>query len=451
LSNFPVNCHVIRTAMGRSLSFAKKHAAGLITCLLYLVILTFWIKVIPMLGAPDEQIHLEANALFIADNNRLPVSGVDDLRFLTNCRVNPLGAMPCTNSYNTFPQLNYLISAVSIKLNRLLGLVSDATAARLPQIVYAIIFFTSLHFSVVSVGLGSSKALMIALSVCLIPQVIFIFSYLNQDAFALTSASLVLLSCTLALDRGRRHGTLPTSAVLFLGISLGLLLSSKYNYFALLPAIFIYLAYILRSTIPERRGQWLAIIKIFVIAGLIAGPWYLRNLVLYGDLLGGKFLIETMSKFHPLGTARTMNPSNIEFLVDNGWFYTNFRSFFAVFGFMSLFLGSFWYLIAALLVTIAIGGALFLAGGSQHSKGPVFIALGTTVLIIAMSAYHSLAIDFQAQGRYLFPILFGFIPAITILMIEFPRRVVAFVAIWDLFLLAMLIRSSVLICSTYCV
>jgi hypothetical protein len=435
--------------MKSTIYYIKDNSLAIIFSLLYTLLLAFWMKIIPITEAPDEQVHFEANALFIADNNRLPISGIDDLRFITNCRINPLGAMPCTNSYNVFPHLNYVISAISIKLNRIVGAVSDTKAARLPQLLFAFIFCISLFQSAILGKLSKIKALVLALSICLIPQVVFIFSYLNQDAFALTAASVLLLSFLKGYNVVLSGNPLNSRHQIFIGLAFGLLLSSKYNFFSLIPATAIYLVGLLKLGNERQKDKIIKALKIATVAGVIAGPWYIRNLLIYKDILGSGFLLEKMSQFHHLGTARTFTPSNIEFLLDHGWFYINFKSFFGVFGYMSIFLSTFWYITAFILTIFAIGGALYLAGAGIHSKIPIFIAIGTSILVIAMSAYHSLAIDFQAQGRYLFPLLITLFPAAIVLTLEFPRKLLSFFVIWDLFLVAMLFKATLILAARY--
>jgi 4-amino-4-deoxy-L-arabinose transferase-like glycosyltransferase len=112
------------------------------------------------------------------------------------------------------------------------------------------------------------------------PHFIFISSVINNDIAAACLCTVVLGLC-IRLTRTRpRYGT-----VVVLGLSLGLALLSKVSALALLPLVALAL-----SLAWWRDRNWRALIvrgaMILVLAGAVAGWWYVRNWVLYGDPLG---------------------------------------------------------------------------------------------------------------------------------------------------------------------
>jgi hypothetical protein len=89
------------------------------------------------------------------------------------------------------------------------------------------------------------------------------------------------------------------------------------------------------------------------------------------------------------------------------WFERSFQTSFGVYGYFTISGTQGYYNLVrwsgtALLVFVF--GSIFLRGGLIGS-GLAVAALGLAAGLIGVSLYHSWAVDFQAQGRYLFPIL----------------------------------------------
>jgi hypothetical protein len=413
---------------------------------LFLLVVAFWMATIPQDGAPDEFVHYEANAKFIADNLRLPVSGIDDLRFLKTCRDNPNGLMPCTNSYNTYPAVSYIVSAVSIKLFRPLQVVSDEMASRFPNLLWGTLLVASLYLAARNLGAQVLHSILCTLSICLIPQVVFVFAYLNQDVIGLAAAAWCLYAVTALAQKLIRNMPIGFRHQCLTGIAVGLLLSSKYNYFVYIPFLGIFFLWALQRKLSTR-----AFTMIGLIALAVASPWYIRNFILYQDLLGQNYLLSKMQEFYPLGIARSFRPSGIEYLFSLSWVYTNFQSFVAVFGKMNLLIASGWYMLIILMVVVFVLGSFFLAGLSRD-RTTIIAVLGATavsVLVVVMSAYHSLVIDFQAQGRYLFPLLLAVFYAAVCLSRQYPKAVTVFLSSWLLLIGVVLGVSTRLVALTY--
>lgn len=417
---------------------------------IFISIVGYWIIVIPQNGAPDEFVHFDANAKFIADNLRLPISGVDDLRFLKNCRDNPWGLIPCTNSYNTFPAVNYIVSAISIRFLSGFKDITQQTASRLPNLLWAALLVFSLFFSARNFGLSKIQSLLTTSSICFIPQVVFVFSYLNQDVMGLSVAAWCLYNFSsvtkLLFSKDPPEISKNTKSFILLGFSIGALFSSKYNYFVFAPVIGFYFIWAYLKC-AHKKGLFLAVF----VALMIAMPWYIRNLILYHDLLGQGFFLKKMAEFHPLGVSRALNASGIEHLLSHDWVYSNFKSFFALFGYMNLVVQSKWYILLMSFVLLFLAGSIFLAGYSKDRFTilSVFGSFGISILVILMSAYHSLVIDFQAQGRYLFPILIATFFSTIVLCRKFPKTITVFLCAWCTVIFALLIISTRLVLRTY--
>ncbi len=105
----------------------------------------------------------------------------------------------------------------------------------------------------------------------------FIHAFVTPDALlALLSAGALGLML-MALRRG-----LDSREPLWLGLSLGLLVLTKLNGLALVPAATVALAAMPRPWSDRRRAAFVA----GLLFTLVAGWWFLRNLILYGEPTG---------------------------------------------------------------------------------------------------------------------------------------------------------------------
>lgn len=125
-------------------------------------------------------------------------------------------------------------------------------------------------------------ALGAALVNALVPQFLFIAGSVNNDNLVTLLSSLTLL-LLLRLVRREMAGAGPSPWLLaLLGASAGLAALAKLSGLMLLPLVGLVVAWLaLRRRSPARLLCWSAIT--FGVAFLVAGWWYVRNWLLYGD------------------------------------------------------------------------------------------------------------------------------------------------------------------------
>jgi hypothetical protein len=199
-----------------------------------------------------------------------------------------------------------------------------------------------------------------------------------------------------------------------LGVLLGLGLVTKTTVYIALPLV----ALTLWWTVPAQR-RWALLAKqaaiVFGPALLIAIPWYLRNLTLYGgfDLLGLGRHDEIVA-----GQLR-----RADFLAQVGWASylqsfatTTFHSFWGQFGWMAVPMDGRTYLLLTLLSLLAGAGLIgFWRGIASARPEPRYNLstgqrraiglLGLTILLMGLGyIWYNLSFV-QFQGRYLFPAL----------------------------------------------
>lgn len=366
-------------------------------------------------GGPDEAIHYGFNVDFIRKNHRLPVGGQDDLEAYGACRDNKVGLIPCVYSYNTYPGPNYVASAISAELFGQTKRISPQTASRFTSLASGIIFVIFAYAAAYAITRRRLFSAVIVATLAFIPQVIFTNSYTNMDAHSLAISAVLGFTLVKFMQAPRSR-----KRQIFLAITLfGLLPVAKYNYFILGLGSLILVVY----TFIKHKFTKKELLRFFGYATLsflvLASFWYIRNLILYNDLLGQSFVVEKMAQYHALGQMYSFNLSSLNLLVHLDFFNILFRSFFYGFGLMNFFLEEYNYkiLLAILLGTTSLLGYHLFQPTIKQSEnrkliGAVllyaFVGLGSLFIII----YNSLHYDFQPQGRYMYPIL---IPTVLLL------------------------------------
>lgn len=382
----------------------KNNKLFVILNIVFIVQVLFFMHLTPFAGpqrngAPDEIRHYTYNVKYILEKHSLPVSGRDDLEAYNTCYDDSFGKIPCIVSYVVYPGYNYILSAGGAKAGAAIGL-SEITGARLVSLGWGLIFVNLAYFLAYRIIVDKKWAALTTASVALIPQVTFISSYVNQDVHSLAISMLLVLSIILLKEK------ITYGRIYFLLGSVGLVLISKYNYFIYLLPVFIFILWLIK-----RHG----IQKRFVIFAILSAPialalpiiWYGRNYFLYHDFLGQNFMLTEMSKHHVLGKAHKLSLNTVAELGERNFLDYILRSFFAVFGYMTIYLKAFWYDLAN---TVLIYGSVFLIYDMFKKRDIYLIKILASWFVFYMAAlmlliYNSINFDYQPQGRYMFPIL----------------------------------------------
>ncbi len=399
---------------------------------------------LPMNEAPDEFVHFKMNVRFILDHHRLPIAGQDDLQILSRCRENEYGLLPCTNSYTTYPPLSYLAGAGSAAFwHALLG-VKPFFGARFASIAWGTLYLIFIYLSAWRITKNQLVTSLLSFSFAFIPQVIFVSSYMNSDITGLALGALCLLLTLLFVEKP----TLQHS--LLLGLGAGLLCSSKYNYLTYIPPFALFVLGIAFRRSPTSRHAWTVSLIVGCSAVLIASPWYLRNWLLYDDFLGQTFLLKKMSEFHPLGREWFLDSAGWQSLLAHHWFSDSARSMLGVFGYLNVFLDDWVYQFAALVFgsTLLAFCVDTLRSNNRMLQFAVLAFCLWFLGLLTLSIYHTLHIDFQAQGRYLFPALpLGFAVACYANRVSTYFR--KYAVLWSAAILIVLVNAVVILGERY--
>lgn len=376
--------------------------------ILICVIFTCFIAIIqPSNSGPDEKMKMDI-CKYIADNGKLPHGGDEAV-------LDPTWGI----SYGFTPITPYIFSGLFIKVtsNFTQDMHAYYVAARLVSVICYAIFilfnikiakelFKNKYYKILFVGLTS-----------LLPQMIYLGSYLNNDCFAMMTISMIVYYWTVGIKNGWCY-----KICIKYGISIGLCAISYYNAYG----------YILTSVILFIVSQWKnkiefkeIIKKGLLVSGivfLIAGWWFIRSAIIYnGDFLGLSTTDEYSNKYaideckaENRTTPQKKGENLKQMLIDDGWISVTLHSFIGVFGGMKIATKYYATIIALFIIGVGYIGYILYAIKDRFIdkvKEDVqvqilqYIFTINIIIPICLSLYYSYSSDFQPQGRYIMPIL----------------------------------------------
>ena len=268
---------------------------------------------------------------------------------------------------------------------------------------------------------------LVALPLLLSAQIWYLFSYCNSDAFALTIAFFV--GCQLvipesALNRclfGRRGWKWLISG-LFVAFLIGTLFVLKKNFYSY--AILVLWLVFLKIWQTTDRENRILVLKRFVVVVLLglsllavkkAADYQVNGFARHEKLIKMRDKVANpmynpdspLDKQHVQLSMKKRGISLAEIIFKNRWLEKTFRSAFGVYGYFTISGGYVYYDLVRWTGTaflIFFFASIFLRSGMFNSLQAISV-LSIAAALIAASIYHSWVDDFQAQGRYLFPIL----------------------------------------------
>jgi len=233
----------------------------------------------------------------------------------------------------------------------------------------------------------------------------------------------VILSPPLPLEEGLGvREKVREKSLTHLGLLLGLILLTKLTVY--LAIVLVGLALILPHPNPRliKRGRkiapYIAGLKIYGLAALVAGPWYLRNLWLYGQ-----FDVVGLGRHNAVVVGQLRTFDHVAAIGWPTYFHdlgqTTFHSFWGQFGWMAVPMDGRVYTALILFCCVALSGLLWDADkrGLTRISGGKFYSLAlweragvrelwlmglTIALTLAEFSWYNWQF-IQFQGRYLFP------------------------------------------------
>jgi Tfp pilus assembly protein PilF len=333
---------------------------------LYYLVSVIWLVVylpdFQPLGGPDESLHISLTK-YLVNHHSWPAWDTPELkRYVTGA------------SYATGSSFGYWVEAVFLEFtgrNRISGLL-----------------FFGVIFGILVWVFRKSPLAGLAGFALLTPQTIFIFSYVNSDAWSCLIA--FLLGC--AIVRFKKDPT-STARLTELMIASGACISCRNHiwaigFVALLFAIIPHLKSIIQKNL---KGLCIAL-----IAGTIIASWWpiTSYLVNDGDFIGlasGKKAVELFGDPEQNSLAQSLDQFN--WPVFTIW---TSCSFYGRWGWMTVSLPGICYVLALPLFM----GLILLLWSRMTRWLPIFLTLILFNIILLL--VYSTTYDFQPQGRYLF-------------------------------------------------
>lgn len=362
------------TAKFRTTEGAWKLAAGGVV-LFFLICAVLYSIITPLGAGQDEYSHL-GYVLIVAQHLALPGHGVYERQQ---------------------PPLYYLLAAILYKLSgstfvvRLLSPLFGAATLIVCMRTARLIFPRRPWLAVLS-----------ALLIAIIPQFQWVDATITDDPLSYLVAALIALQTVrLILDPAYERPS--TRVAVRIGLLAGVALLSKETTWVLLA--FLYGVGAVRWKLHMRFKQWAALVG---IPAVLAGWWYVRNLMLFHSLI---------PSLTPIN-----NPGHILLHLNSysdvhGWITITFKSFFGYFGPRPTplqLLGQSTNIFRALelLVVVIVVACVIMTMNrwtrlSARQKAVIYTFVAMLALSLLASVVNSMKVDFQPQGRYLYVAITG--------------------------------------------
>jgi len=378
-------------------------------------------------SGPDEQLRILVPT-YIYEHHQLPTGYDPEVVYGTG-----------NWSYAFYPQvLGALVSALFMSV---VGIFSDTPQSLIFGARLSSVLFGTL--TVIMIGLITRKLLAgrkyaeiysyFAMALLAFwPQFTFLSSYINNDIVAMFGVSLIVYAAILGFkDRWNAKNTV----ALGVGFSVCLLGYTNSYGFVLFGALFFLITLIKQHLGASAKRAILLLILVCAVPLLISGPFFARNAIIYnGDFLGLATFKDQTNKWelannrNAQATYREATGGDIvDFLRDRKYWQMQQDSFIAKFGYMTISPSYTLSLIYKIVVAIGvIGFVTMLANMFRKYRLTRFrseILLGACIAMaslvtLGLSAYYSLKIDIQPQGRYVIYILIPILIA-TVLGMRF--------------------------------
>ncbi|WP_428562186.1 MAG: hypothetical protein ACP59X_20745 [Solidesulfovibrio sp. DCME] len=255
------------------------------------------------------------------------------------------------------------------------------------------------------------------------PQIWYVFSYFNGDAFPMfLTFCMVYLAARLdppvsppPLDPRR----VDTRRLLYMGALLGLVCISKQNYYVFAAFTLAFFGVCGLAGRDMGAAAKNAALVFAVAAALFAGRW--GHNVYVNRTVRPEVPTQNAEKYAREDYKPSAQEAGTQFwglrMRDQGltypqlfsvwtWHIWSFRTSFGVYDYMKVYAPYIYYRYMGYLLWTLMGAlalALILHGGRGGTTGVLVFVLFAG-LTIFQSTWHSWTSDFQAQGRYLFPI-----------------------------------------------
>ncbi|MCF5713705.1 glycosyltransferase family 39 protein [Pseudomonas tremae] len=390
-----------------SITKTSKPRYQLLLAAVYIIVLILWSVGISFHGGPDESTHFFLLE-YLKTFHELP-NAAEPLQPFTGS-LSGYTWHPGEFWYHGLP-FPHAIGAM-ISSYGLSWLLPDDLAylsARSFNWILGAVFICALYRIACRAGMTEKSAAFSALIISLIPQVSFVFSYFNSDAYGLASIALLLSSLLGYIKSPTKY-----TAICF-GAALGLMFLAKLYF---LPALVFAGSMLIAYRYAGERKVTQLFPLALVVGLLISAPMLIITYLKYGEITGitGQLDFVAMHKSNPaqgFGTCYIKCPGHlIDMTTVLPWLSLATKSYFSVTGWMNVYIPDSYYMGAALLLILITLTAIVQTARAcalpdkkkliLENLLPLIMILGLFPSIIILSLVASQNSLPQPQGRYLF-------------------------------------------------
>ena len=356
----------------------------------------------PFLNPPDEADRFLVPS-FICENGTLPTG------FEPEVTIQTYGG-----SYAFYNVLPYIIMGYLMRVVRLLGGSGLLLLYTARSVNVAVGVITAFFVFLIGKKLFKKEiySYVFSLFTMFLPQHLFLYTYVNTDAFCLMSVALIIY---VFLDSYENGVSFLRVLLLAAGISI-CALSYYMGYGVLLVSVPLFVfCFFKDGRFDSRSFIKYAALEILFVA-LFSGWWFVRcYFVLDGDILG----LRSLSAAQQLAIDRGESVKNIpaesmnviQFLTRTTVLKDMPVSFVAMYGSMSLWAGDVYYVLYLLFIAAGalIGFVTSIGQLKNRNLGEkVLEAGGIAFALITVGIWfiYCYFIDMQPQGRYVMPVVF---------------------------------------------
>jgi hypothetical protein len=353
---------------------------------------------------PDEDVHIEA------------------AQYYTSHWIPPaVGAAGTEKSYSHFG-ISYLdeLDIVYLLAGKFSGLLNFSG---LPSFLRARAFNATLFVLLFFILLRASAEIRVPLygMLLLSPQIWYVFSYFNNDAFAFFVGICLMVELFKFTENPERAWQAAK-----VGLWLGLLIVVKRNYYVLLPFVAAIAAWhtVFFCRVGQRRFLAKAWLRIILVAAIVGLPKIACQEWVNGFGLGEARVVHmerTAARgYKPSEASASYSPWYVrmrakgykpqELLLTYKWPLTCFKSMVGLYGWMDHLSPSFYYWVMFLLYILLFGRLCCPSLPFTFREVTlIIIAIFGTFALLTASFIQSWTGDYEAQGRYLFPVFCMFL------------------------------------------
>ena len=266
----------------------------------------------------------------------------------------------------------------------------------------------------------------IAVPLLVSPQIWYLFSYANSDAFALFLSSIVAFQAVYAGSAFNRVLTEKKPKwlwlhIVWIGLLAGALLLSKQNFYIFLLFIGLFVLWrLVNGEFSDSKLLWKRLAMLGVIAGILVASRVALDYSLNGPDPAAKVQqmaeIKAVKRFKPStplsgkDTSMYLKQRGVtldRIMLRDKWAGKTFYNSFGSYGFTQFFATQVYFNLIKVVGILLLCGILFslLVRAPPRTHGLFLITLICTLLVLAASLWVSWSEAFQPQGRYLAPIL----------------------------------------------